>query len=63
MYFVFNINISKKSKNTRMGKGKGKIKNIMFKIEKLNFYIKTNLPQYKKFKVYRLFFSKKKLIL
>ena len=46
-----------------MGKGKGKIKNIMFKIEKLNFYIKTNLPQSKKFKVYRLFFSKKKLIL
>lgn len=63
LYFIFNINISKKSKNTRMGKGKGKIKNIMFKINKLNFFLKTNIPKSKKYKTYRLFFDKKKLLL
>ena len=45
-----------------MGKGKGKIKNIAFKIEKLNFFIKTTLPKSKWYKFYILFFSKKKLI-
>lgn len=61
--FYFNINISKKGKNTRMGKGKGKIKNIAFKIKKLNFYIYSNLSKSKTHKFYTLFFNKKKLIL
>lgn len=59
----FNNNITKKSKNSRMGKGKGKIKNIFMLIKKLNFFIFCKLPKSRLYIFKNFFFCKKKIII